>query len=144
MNVELVRVDNAFHFEATGASGHPVQIDAAQNIGGNNMGSRPMELLLMGLGGCTAIDVILILQKQRQQIQDLKISLTGERVKIEGTEMTPFRTINIHFTLEGELDANKVKRAIVLSMEKYCSATAQFQESAKITHTATVNGVNLD
>jgi putative redox protein len=98
----------------------------------------------MGLGGCTAIDVILILQKQRQQIQDLKISLTGERVKIEGTEMTPFRTINIHFTLEGELDANKVKRAIVLSMEKYCSATAQFQESAKITHTATVNGVNLD
>jgi putative redox protein len=144
MNVELVRLDNAFHFEAKGASGHPVHIDAAEGIGGHNLGSRPMELLLMGLGGCTAIDVILILQKQRQVITDLKINLSGERVKIEGTEMTPFRKINIDFAFEGELDANRVKRAIVLSMEKYCSATAQFQASADITHTASINGQKLD
>jgi putative redox protein len=140
MQVELIRVDDAFHFEAKGASGNSVQIDAAENIGGHNAGSRPMELLLMGLGGCTAIDVILILKKQKQVISDLKIAVTGEREKIEGTEMTPFRKINIHFAFEGELNIEKAQRAIKLSMEKYCSATAQFQDSAEITHTCTVNG----
>ncbi len=135
MQVELVRIDDAFHFEASGASGVPVQIDAAENIGGHNAGARPMELLLMGLGGCTAIDVLLILKKQRQAVEDLKISVSGEREKIEGTEMTPFRKINIHFKFKGELVDAKVQKAIELSMEKYCSATAQFNTTAEITHT---------
>lgn len=139
MEVELIRVDDAFHFEAKGGSGNIVNIDAAENIGGTNSGSRPMELLLMGLGGCTAIDVILILKKQRQKIDDLKINVTGERVKIEGTEMTPFRKINIHFAFKGEILPEKAEKAIALSMEKYCSATAQFSPSAEITHTFTVN-----
>ena len=135
MQVELVRVDDAFHFQANGMSGVAVDIDAAENIGGHNAGSRPMELLLMGLGGCTAIDVILIMKKQRQVIEDLKISVSGERVKIEGTEMTPFRKINIHFKFKGNIVEEKAKKAIELSMEKYCSATAQFSASAEITHT---------
>lgn len=139
MEVELIRVDDAFHFEAKGGSGNIVNIDAAENIGGSNSGSRPMELLLMGLGGCTAIDVILILKKQRQKIDDLKINVTGERVKIEGTEMTPFRKINIHFAFKGDIVVEKAEKAIALSMEKYCSATAQFSPSAEITHTFTVN-----
>jgi putative redox protein len=135
MQVELVRIDNAFHFEAFGTSGVPVQIDAAEDIGGHNAGSRPMELLLMGLGGCTAIDVLLILKKQRQTVEDLKISVSGERTKIEGTQMTPFRTINVHFKFKGQLSEDKVLKAIELSMGKYCSATAQFSASAEITHT---------
>ncbi|MBB6005201.1 OsmC family protein [Arcicella rosea] len=135
MQVELVRIDDAFHFQANGMSGVPVDIDAAENIGGHNAGSRPMELLLMGLGGCTAIDVILIMKKQRQVIEDLKISVSGEREKIEGTEMTPFRKINIHFKFKGNVVEEKAKKAIELSMEKYCSATAQFSGSAVITHT---------
>jgi putative redox protein len=135
MQVELVRIDDAFHFEAKGMSGVPVQIDAAENIGGHNAGARPMELLLMGLGGCTAIDVLLIMKKQRQIVEDLKISLTGERVKIEGTEMSPFRKINIHFKFKGNLSEDKAQKAIVMSMEKYCSATAQFSPTAEITHT---------
>lgn len=135
MQVELVRVDDAFHFQANGMSGVAVDIDAAENIGGHNAGSRPMELLLMGLGGCTAIDVILIMKKQRQVIEDLKISVSGERVKIEGTEMTPFRKINVHFKFKGNIVEEKAKKAIELSMEKYCSATAQFSGSAEITHT---------
>jgi putative redox protein len=134
MQVELVRIDDAFHFEAHGMSGVPVQIDAAENIGGHNAGSRPMELLLMGLGGCTAIDVLLIMKKQRQVVEDLKISVSGERVKIEGTEMTPFRKINIHFKFKGHIQEDKAQKAIVMSMEKYCSATAQFSGSAEITH----------
>ncbi|MBK9509680.1 MAG: OsmC family protein, partial [Cytophagaceae bacterium] len=98
-------------------------------------GARPMELLLMGLGGCTSIDVILILKKQRQALEDIKLVIEGDREKIEGTEMSPFRKINIHFILKGNLDAKKVEKAIELSMEKYCSATAQLSCSAQITHT---------
>ena len=135
MKVELNRVDDAFHFQAKGASEIVVNIDAAEAIGGKNQGARPMELLLMGLGGCTSIDVILILKKQRQTLEDIKLVIEGEREKIEGTEMSPFRKINIHFILKGDLDAKKVEKAIELSMEKYCSATAQLSCSAQITHT---------
>jgi putative redox protein len=134
MQVELVRLDDAFHFEAKGMSGVPVHIDAAENIGGHNAGARPMELLLMGLGGCTAIDVLLIMKKQRQVVEDLKISISGEREKIEGTEMSPFRKINIHFKFKGNLSEDKAQKAIIMSMEKYCSATAQFSGTADITH----------
>lgn len=139
MKVELIRVDDAFHFEAIGASGIANHIDANVDIGGHNLGSRPMEMLLMGLGGCTAIDVILILKKQRQVIEDLRISVEGHREKIEGTEMTPFRKINVHFAFKGNLDQTKVERAIMLSMEKYCSATAQLSPSSEITHSLSIN-----
>lgn len=140
MQVELVRIDDAFHFEAQGMSGVPVQIDAAENIGGHNLGSRPMELLLMGLGGCTAIDVLLIMKKQRQVVEDLKISVSGERTKIEGTEMSPFHKINIHFKFKGNIQEDKAKKAIDMSMEKYCSATAQFSGSAEITSSFEILG----
>ncbi len=139
MTVEINRVDQDFHFEAKGASGIVVNIDAGENIGGHNAGARPMELLLMGLGGCTAIDVILILKKQRQALKDLKMRIDGEREKIEGTEMMPFRKINIHFIFMGDLDAKKAEKAIELSMEKYCSATAQLSCSATITHSFEIN-----
>lgn len=132
MKVTLNRIDQDFHFEAHGASSVKVNIDAAENIGGHNAGARPMELLLMGLGGCTSIDVLLILKKQRQTPSDIKLIVSGVRTKIEGTEMTPFSSINIHFMLYGDLDSKKVAKAIELSMEKYCSATAQFSASAVI------------
>lgn len=135
MKVELNRVDDAFHFQAKGASEIVVNIDAAEAIGGKNLGARPMELLLMGLGGCTSIDVILILKKQRQVLEDMRLVIEGEREKIDGTEMSPFRKINIHFILKGNLDAKKVEKAIELSMGKYCSATAQLSCSSEITHT---------
>ncbi len=134
MKVELTRVDDAFHLTAKGSSDVLTHIDASENIGGHNAGSRPMELLLMGLGGCTSIDVILVLQKQKQVIEDYKVIVEGEREKIEGTEMTPFRKINVHFQLKGDIDPKRLERAIKLSMEKYCSATAQLSPSAEITH----------
>ncbi len=135
MEVNLKRIDGDFHFEALGAAGVPVQIDANPEIGGHNAGARPMELLLMGLGGCTAIDVILIMKKQKQIINNFEIKVNGQRTKIEGTEMSPFTAINIHFVFTGQnLDATKIDRAIKLSMEKYCSATAQFNPLANITH----------
>ena len=144
MEVVLNRLDQDFHFEATGSSPVSVHIDAAEGIGGQNAGARPMELLLMGLGGCTAIDVILILKKQRQIIEDFQIRVQGDREKIEGTEKTPFRQINIQFELKGEIDGNKALRAIQLSMDKYCSATAQLEPSSKITHSLLLNGETFE
>ena len=139
MEVVLRRLDDDFHFEGMGTSSVPVHIDASEGIGGHNAGARPMELLLMGIGGCTAIDVILILKKQRQAIEDFQIRISGTREKIEGTEKTPFREINIQFELKGAIDGNKALKAIQLSMEKYCSATAQLEPSASITHTLVLN-----
>lgn len=144
MEVILNRLDQDFHFEATGSSPVSVHIDAAEGIGGHNAGARPMELLLMGLGGCTAIDVILILKKQRQIIEDFQIRVQGDREKIEGTEKTPFRHIKIQFELKGEIDGNKALRAIQLSMDKYCSATAQLEPSSKITHSLLLNGETFE
>lgn len=139
MEVNLIRKNDAFHFQADGDSSAAVNIDANPDIGGSNLGARPMELLLMGLGGCTAIDVILILKKQRQFPTDIKIKVSGEREKIEGTEMTPFKTINVHFDFSGSLSEEKIKKAIELSMDKYCSATAQLRTSAIITHSFTIH-----
>ncbi len=144
MEVVLQRLDQDFHFEAKGSSPIPVHIDAAEGIGGHNAGARPMELLLMGLGGCTAIDVILILKKQRQVVDDFQIRVHGDREKIEGTEKTPFRKINIQFELNGQIDGNKALKAIQLSMDKYCSATAQLEPSSVITHTLLLNGETFE
>ena len=144
MEVVLNRLDQDFHFEAKGSSPIPVHIDAAEGIGGHNAGARPMELLLMGLGGCTAIDVILILKKQRQIVEDFQIRVSGDREKIEGTEKTPFRQINIQFELKGQIDGAKALKAIQMSMDKYCSATAQLEPSSKITHTLVLNGEKFE
>ena len=144
MEVVLNRLDQDFHFEAKGSSPIPVHIDAAEGIGGHNAGARPMELLLMGLGGCTAIDVILILKKQRQIVEDFQIRVQGDREKIEGTEKTPFRQINIQFELRGSIDGLKALKAIQMSMDKYCSATAQLEPSATITHSLLLNGEKFD
>ncbi|MFM6943401.1 MAG: OsmC family protein, partial [Aquirufa sp.] len=140
----LNRLDQDFHFEAKGSSPIPVHIDAAEGIGGHNAGARPMELLLMGLGGCTAIDVILILKKQRQVVEDFQIRVSGDREKIEGTEKTPFRQINIQFELKGQIDGLKALKAIQMSMDKYCSATAQLEPSSTITHTLVLNGEKFE
>lgn len=133
MQIELTRVDQDFHFEATGASGVAINIDGSPDIGGHNAGARPMELLLMGLGGCSAIDIILILKKQRQQIASFDIKISAEREK--AGELSLFKSIHVHFVLGGALDKDKVKRAIDLSLEKYCSVAAILYKTATIDYT---------
>jgi putative redox protein len=137
MKVELRRVNNAFHFEAVGAAGVPVHIDGSPDIGGVDAGARPMEMILMGLGGCSAIDIVLILQKQRQVIEDMSISIEAERVPNETPSL--FKTIHVHYTFKGDLQIEKVARAIELSMEKYCSVTAILNKTAIITHSFSIN-----
>ena len=137
MHIELNRADKDFHFEAVGNSPVKVNIDGAEQIGGHNSGARPMELLLMGLGGCSAIDIVSILRKQKIEIDKFKISIDAEREK----DATPsiFTDINIHFRLTGDLDKEKVERAVSLSMEKYCSAAAVIGKTAKINYSVSVN-----
>jgi len=137
MKVELKRVNNAFHFEAVGAANVPVHIDGSPEIGGVDAGARPMEMILMGLGGCSAIDIVLILQKQRQLIEDLVITVEGERVPNETPSI--FKTIHVHYSFKGDLSEEKVKRAIELSMGKYCSVTAILNKTAEVTHSFSIN-----
>jgi putative redox protein len=137
MKVELRRVNDAFHFEAVGAAGVPVHLDGSPDIGGVDAGARPMEMILMGLGGCSAIDIVLILQKQRQVIADMSISIEADRVPNETPSV--FKNIHVHYNFTGDLNIEKVTRAIELSMDKYCSVTAILNKTAVITHSFTIN-----
>ncbi len=113
-------------------SGHAVVMDAAPESGGRNMGVRPMEMLLLGLGGCTAFDVVMILKKSRQAIVDCEVKIDSDRAQ-EVPKV--FTRIHVHFIISGtRLDATKVDKAVKLSAEKYCSATKMLSETAEITH----------
>jgi putative redox protein len=119
-------------FEAVADSGHKVIMDASPAAGGENKGSRPMELLLMGLGGCSSIDVMLMLQKSRQDVTDCKAVIEAERA-----DAVPavFTHIHVHFIVTGKsLSAKHVERAVKLSAEKYCSASIMLAKAVDITH----------
>ncbi len=114
------------------SSGHAVVMDGSPDIGGHNLGPRPMEMLLLGLGGCSAIDVVLILKRGREAITDCEVEIEAERA---ATDPKIFTRINMHYIVTGsQLDRNKVDRAIKLSAEKYCSASAMLGAVASITH----------
>jgi putative redox protein len=121
------------HFVATADSGHPVSIDGPPDGGGRNRGSRPMELVLMGLGGCASYDVISILEKSRQQVTDCVTHLTASRVD-EIPQV--FDRIHMEFVVTGrDLDEKKVARAVALSADKYCSASRMLEAGGvEITH----------
>jgi putative redox protein len=138
MRIELKRLNDAFHFEAKSDTGNIALMDAGENIGGHNKGVRPMQMLVMGLGGCSAIDIVLILKKQRQVIEDFEISIDAEREKDK--EPALWESINIHFKLKGQIDKDKAERAVQLSMEKYCSVSKTLElAGTKITYTVSVS-----
>ncbi|SFN65694.1 putative redox protein [Nitrosospira briensis] len=119
-------------FLAESGSGHSVLMDGPPEAGGKNLGPRPMEMLLMGTGGCTAFDVVLILQKSRQDISDCVVEIEAERA---GEEPKVFTRIHFHFILSGKkLNPQQVERAINLSAEKYCSASIMLGKTAELTH----------
>lgn len=117
---------------AEAESGHGVVIDGAPEIGGRNLGVRPMEMVLMGLGGCTAMDVLSILKKQRQQVTDCVIEIKAERRE---QEPKVFTQIHLHYIITGrDLKENHVKRAVELSAEKYCSVSAMLSKTAQLSY----------
>jgi len=120
-------------FVGESGSGHSVVLDGSPEHGGRNLGVRPMEMVLVGLGGCTAFDVVLMLQKSRQEVTSLEVTLEAERA-----EEIPrvFTTIGVHFRVGGRaLSAKHVGRAVDLSAEKYCSVTKMLESTAEITCT---------
>ena len=119
-------------FEGVAGSGHRVTMDVAPEVGGRNLGLRPMEMVLLGLGGCTAIDVLHMLRKGRQPITDMRVELDAERAD---DAPRVFTRIHLHFVLTGAgLDPHKIERAINLSASKYCSASMMLNKTAEITH----------
>lgn len=114
------------------ASGHAVVMDGPEQVGGKNLGIRPMEMLLLGMGGCTTIDVLSMLKKMREEVRDCRAEISAERAD---DHPKVFTKIHIHFVVEGvDLDEKKVGKAIGLSADKYCSASIMLGKTATVTH----------
>ena len=126
-----IQLTEGMTFVAESGSGHAVVVDAAPDVGGRNLGARPMELVLMGTGACTAIDVVMILRKARQPITGCVVEVDAERAS---EEPKVFTKIHLHYVLTGKgLSQQHVERAIKLSKEKYCSATIMLAATAEVT-----------
>ena len=122
---------NGRAFLGESGSGHAVVMDGAPEAGGRNIGVRPMEMMLLGLGGCTAFDVVMILEKAREKVTGCEVSLEAERA---GEDPKVFTAVKMVYTLTGKgLKPAVVERAVKLSEEKYCSASAMFRHTAEIT-----------
>lgn len=132
ISIELTREQLQYGFVATDANHHSVKMDTNSETGGTDFGVRPMQLLLMALAGCSAIDVIGILNKQRQNITDYKMKVSGEREA--GIEPSLWKKVDVVFFLYGEIDETKAERAAALSMDKYCSVAATLRAAG-----ATIN-----
>lgn len=119
-------------FAGQSESGHTVVMDGPPDAGGQNLGVRPMEMLLLGMGGCTAFDVVHILRKSRQPVSDCVAEIDATRAD---TDPKVFTRIHVHFIISGKgLDAKRVEQAIKLSAEKYCSASIMLGKVAEVTH----------
>jgi putative redox protein len=126
-----IKLVEGMTFVAESGSGHAVMVDAASDVGGKNLGARPMELVLMGTGACSAIDVVHILRKARQPITDCVVELEAERA---AEDPKVFTRIHLHYAVTGKgLSGAQVERAIKLSKERYCSATIMLASTAEIT-----------
>ena len=132
MKARIKWVENAA-FTGEVGSGHAIVIDGPADIGGRNLGPRPMELMLLSVGSCSAVDVVHILRKARQPVSDVQVEVQGARAD---TDPKVFTEIHLHFVIAGKgLAANQVERAVKLSAEKYCSASIMLgRAGVRITH----------
>lgn len=141
MKITLNRVNDNYHFELKNERGHIVNVDNRAEFGGDDLGASPMELLLMGVAGCSAIDIISILKKQKQEITSFKAEVDGLRIQIQDAK--PFKEISIVFFLEGIINEEKAARAAKLSFEKYCSVAKTLEPTATINYNVVLNGEKL-
>lgn len=132
IKIEVNRLNDAYHMEAVNEQGNRVEMDGSPDIGGGNKGMRPMQMLLAAMGGCSGIDVVSVLKKQRQDLRDIKITITGEREKDAVPSL--YTEVHAHFRLYGNIDAQKAEKAVSLSVEKYCSVARTLEKNAKITY----------
>ncbi len=137
MKVTVQKLDKDLHMEAENEQGGLIRMDGNTEIGGLEGGFSPMQLLLAGVGGCSAIDIIGILEKQKQDLQDLRVEVDGDKQKKD--TYSEFKTIHLKFIFSGNLDPKKVERAIELSINKYCSVSKALEKGSKITYSYEVN-----
>lgn len=138
MKVTLDRVNEKFHFKVKNDRGYIVDLDKRKIQGGDDLGASPMELLLMGVAGCSGIDLIGILQKQRQEITSFQMEVEGERKPVGDAK--PFSKIHATIFIEGEVKPKKAWKAAQLSFEKYCSVSKTLEPTATVTYAVVVNG----
>lgn len=141
MKIQLKRIDSDYHFELSNERGHVTYIDSTAKVGGYDLAPSPMEYVLMGVAGCSAIDVISILKKQRQEIKEYRAEVDGTREEIDGAK--PFKHIVVTIFLEGDIAPEKAKRAAQLSFEKYCSVSKTLEPTAQIDYKVVVNTIEV-
>jgi len=127
IQININRAAGDYGFEATDAKGHVVRMDTSPEGGGANFGVRPMQVLLMGLGGCSGIDIVSILKKQRQTVDSFSMRIEGDR--FAGKEPSLWEKIHIVFELKGKIDPEKARKACELSVDKYCSVAETLRGS---------------
>jgi putative redox protein len=137
MKITLKRINDDYHFELQNERGHTLYLDNKSEFGGHDLAPSPMELLLMGVAGCSAIDIISVLKKQRQTITHYYTEVEGVREPIE--EAKPFKKITVTIILEGDIDEIKAQKAAQLSFEKYCSVSKTLEPTATISYQVKVN-----
>ncbi|MCO6461746.1 MAG: OsmC family protein [Saprospiraceae bacterium] len=137
MKINIRRIDDDFQMEAVNAEGNKVIMDGSLSIGGHNRGMRPMQLLLTAIGGCSSIDVINILKKQKQEISDFEVEVEGLSVPVE--EYSRFSEIVVHFKIRGKVDPKKAEKAAQLSFQKYCSVSKALEPTSDIRFKVSVN-----
>ena len=136
MKIQLKRLNNDYHFETVNDRGNVVHLDNKSEP--NPQGASPMELLLMGIAGCSGIDIVLILKKQQLEMTNFQMEVEGMRV--DGEIPNVFRKIHLKIYIDGDIPANKAKRAVDLSLEKYCSVSKMLEKTAEITTEVILNG----
>lgn len=136
--VTLKRLDDKFHFLAANSSGNSLHFDTGPEEGGSGQGVGPMQAVAMALGGCSGIDIVIILKKQRQDLQKFDTIITYDRAEQETPSL--FTKLHVHYEFEGELDPDKVRRAVDLSVNKYCSVAKILEKTAPITVSWSING----
>jgi len=132
MIINVKRVNDKFGFEATNEGGFSFNMDAKSAIGGSEQGFRPMELLLIGLGGCSAIDILNILYKQKQEVKDFEMEISGDRE--EGKHPSLFTNIVVLVKVKGQISEDKLQRAIDLTRDKYCPVYHHLSKTIEITY----------
>ncbi len=132
----VVRLARGMQFTGYADSRHAIIMDSSREVGGEDSGARPMELLLLGLGGCTAMDVVSILRKMRQKVERFEVEIEAERAK---THPQVYTKVHIIYKLWGDISEEKLKKAIELSQETYCSASSMFKKTAEVTYEYKVN-----
>ncbi len=130
------RIDDHMNFEAKNVNGKSIIMDGSPNIGGKSNGVGPMESLLMAVAGCSSIDIVLILKKMKQDLKDIKVSVEGDKIKVE--QASEYSHIRVHYDVWGDVKESKLKKAIDLSLGKYCSVSKMLEKTAEISSTYTL------